>query len=431
PATSALLNEPVSLAFDAAGNLYIDDDGNCRIQEVSASSHNISTIAGSASGTCGNSGNGGPATSALLNDPFAVATDAAGDIFIAGGSTNQVQEVPASTGNGMTKGDIYTIAGSTDGSAGSTGDGGPASSSLLDEPAGVSVDAAGNIYIADASNYRIQEIAGSTHTQFGHAMTKGDIYTIAGQTGNFGNAGDGGPATSANLDFTGQIALDSSGDLYITDQVNNQIREVAAANGTQWGQLMTAADIYTVAGSTAGTSGSSGDGGPATSALLNEPDGIGVDPAGDLFITDSNDNTLREVTATSSAVFAESPVFENPQTGGVTVSQADGSQVTFFPKSGGSCAAPYTHAAGGYCTLTLDAGASLTFSSGSNTYAFVPSPGDDTYTYSQTGQLVSETDPVGETLTITYQSPAPGTGACPVAAASCETITSASGRALT
>ena len=429
-AASALLNAPVSLAFDGAGNLYIDDDGNCRIQEVAASTDNISTVAGSASGNCGDSGNGGPATSALLSDPFAVAADAAGDIFIAGGSTNQVQEVPASTGNGMTKGDIYTIAGSTDGSEGSTGDGGPATSSLLSDPAGVTVDAAGNVYVADSSNYRIQEIAGSTHTQFGHVMTKGDIYTIAGQTGDFGNSGDGGPATSANLDLTGQLALDSSGDLYITDQVNNQIREVAAANGTQWGQLMTAGDIYTVAGSTAGTSGSSGDGGPATSARLDQPSGIGVDPAGDIFITDANDETLREVTATPTPVFAESPVFENPQAGGVTVSQAGGSQVTFYPKSGSSCASPYTQVAGGYCTLPLDAGASLTFTSGSSTYAFVPSPGDDTYAYSQNGQLVSETDPVGDAATITYQSPAPGSGACPATAVSCETITSASGRAL-
>ncbi len=428
-ATSALLNAPVSLAFDGAGNLYIDDDGNCRIQEVSASTANISTVAGSATGTCGNSGNGGHATSALLSDPLAVAADAAGDIFIAGGLTNQVQEVPASTGNGMTEGDIYTIAGSTDGSEGSTGDGGPVASSLLSDPAGVTVDAAGNVYIADASNYRIQEIAGSAHTQFGHAMTKGDIYTIAGQTGDFGNSGDGGPATSADLDITGQLALDSSGDLYITDQVNNQIREVAAANGTQWGQLMTAGDIYTVAGSKAGTPGASGDGGPATSALLDQrPASASTRPvtsSSPMPATRPCERSRRPRRLCSLRVRCS-----RTRRRGVTVSQADGSLVTFYPKSGSSCASPYTQAAGGYCTLPLDAGASLTFSSGSGTYAFVPSPGDDTYAYSQHGQFVSETDPAGDAATMTYQSPAPGSGACPATAASCETITSASGRAL-
>ncbi|HET7013040.1 MAG TPA: RHS repeat-associated core domain-containing protein [Streptosporangiaceae bacterium] len=429
-ATSALLNGPVSLAFDAAGNLYIDDDGNCRIQEVSASTANISTVAGNASGNCGNSGDGGPATSALLSNPFAVAADAAGDIFIAGGSTNQVQEVPASTGNGMTKGNIYRIAGSTTGAAGSTGDGGPATSSLLNDPSGVTIDAAGNIYIADASNYRIQEIAGSTHTQFGHALTKGDIYTIAGQTGNFGNSGDGGPATSANLDIVGQLAIDSSGDLYITDLDNNQIREVAVANGAQWGQLMTAGDIYTVAGSTAGTSGSSGDGGPATSALLNQPDGIGVDPAGDLFITDTNDQTLREVTATADTPLAASPVTENPSQGGIVISQPEGAEVTFYPKGTSGCTAPYTLLAGGYCTLPQNVGASLTFSSANGgSYTFSPSPGD-TYTYSSSGALQSETDATGQKLTIAYGTPAPGSGNCPAGASTCSTVTSASGRAL-
>ncbi len=430
-ATRALLSSPVSVAVDGSGNLYIDDDGNCRIQEVSASTDDILTIAGSATGKCGDSGDGGPAISALLDTPDAIAVDSAGDLFIADEESNQVFEVPAATGNGMTAGDIYTIAGSTSGAFGTSGDGGPATSGLLDGPGGVAVDAARNVYISDSGNDRIQEIAAATHAQWGQAMAKGDIYTIAGSpAGSAGDSGDGGPATSAKLGVTGQIALDSSGDLYLTDQGDNQIREVAAASGTQWGQPMSAADIYTVAGNSGGTAGSSGDGGAAVAALLDGPDGIGTDPAGDLFITDSDDNRLREVTATADTPLAASPVTENPSAGGIVISQPGGAQVTFYPKGSGGCPGPYTLLAGGYCTLPQNVATTLTYSpANGGTYAFSPSPGL-TYTYGSSGALESEADSVGDVLTITFAAPAPGSGNCPSAASTCDTITSASGRAL-
>ena len=126
-------------------------------------------------------------------------------------------------------GDIYTIAG-TDGS--------------LYAPDGVAVDSAGNIYIADSGNNRVREIAAVTGTQWGIAMTAGNIYTVAG--GSYGTSGDGGAATSAQLECPSKVALDAAGDLYIADRCANRVQEIAASTGTQWGQSMTANDIYTV-----------------------------------------------------------------------------------------------------------------------------------------------------------------------------------------
>jgi uncharacterized protein RhaS with RHS repeats len=230
--------------------------------------------------------------------------------------------------------------------------------------------------------------------------------------------------------------------VYIADGTNNRVQEVPVAAGTQWGQAMTANDMYTVAGSAAGHAGNSGDGGPATTALLNDADGVAVDPAGDLYITDDNNWRLREVissttaTITADPLYGASALYPIPGTtvggttypGGITVTQPGGAQVTFWPQTGGSCTSPQV-AAGGYCVVPQDEGASLTAISGIS-YTFTPSPGGTTYTYSWTGALTTETDPAGDALTITGNSPAPGTGNCPSSATTCQTITSASGRAL-
>lgn len=424
-ATQAFLDQPYGVALDRSGNLYIADSLNNRIQKVSAATGDISTIAGNANGKAGNSGNGGLATKALLDNPLSVTVDAGGDLFIGGYGTNQVYEVPASSGNGMTAGNIYTIAGSTSQASGYSGDGGPATSALLNGPRAVAVDASGNVYISDSLNNRVQEIAASTHSQWGQGMTKGYIYTVAGSShGAYGNSGDGAPATSATLDNNGQIVIDSAGDLYIADSYNNRVREVAAANGVQWGQAMTSGDIYDVAGSSAGTYGLSGDGGRATSALEESPEGVAADATGDLFITESDDNRLREVTAASTPVFGDSPAAS-----GLTVNQADGPQVTFYPQSGGQCATPYV-LAGQYCTLPQNIGASLTYNSGNGIYTFIPQPGTK-YTYNTGGNLTSVTDAAGNTVSADYGTPLPGSGHCPSAASWCQTITAANGRALT
>lgn len=304
----------------------------------------------------------------------------------------------------------------------------------------MTTDPAGNLYIADTANNRVQEVAAATGTQRGTAMTKNDIYTIAGSpTGTAGVSGDGGPASQSLLDAPAAIASDSSGDVYIADGTNNRDQEIPAASGTEWAQSMTAGNIYTAAGSPTGTAGESGDGGSASSALMDYATGVSVDPSGNLYVTDMDSNRVREITATTAITIATppgAPSALSPTPGGITVTQPGGAQVTFQPESGGNCTAPYQKA-GGYCALPQDISAALTYSSGSKTYTFTPSSGSATYTYAWTGELISETDTAGNTLSITYGSPAPGLAVagdssqvCPSTATSCETITSASGRAL-
>ncbi len=438
PATSALLDVPIGVATDSAGDLYISDADNNRVQEVNASTGVITTVAGSASGNSGSSGDGGRATSALLDGPWGLAVDSFGDLYIADANNSRIQEVFASGGEQwgqhMTAGDIYTVAGSSAGTFGDSGNGGIATSALLGNAGGVAVDAAGNLYIADSVNEQVREVAARTGPHWGQQMTANDIYTVLGNTaGNSGTSGDGGPGTAALLNDPIGVTADAAGDIYIADSFNDRIQELAAADGTQWGQSMTAGYVYTVAGQANGTGGvTSGDGGPATSAVLNVPFGIAVDPSGDLFLTDESGNLVREVTSSTATYIkpASGQVsWLSPAPGGITVTQSNGSLVTFFAQTGGTCAAPYV-VAGGYCTLPQDVGASLTFNSGNSTYTFSPAKGS-AFTYTQNGVLTSESDAAGDTLTISYGSPSPGSGNCPGTASACDTITSAAGRTLT
>jgi DNA-binding beta-propeller fold protein YncE len=131
-------------------------------------------------------------------------------------------------GQPMTAGNIYTIAG--DGTRGFSGDGGPAASAELHDPAGLAVDAAGNVLIGDSRNQRVRVAAARTGTFYGKAMTAGDIYTIAGH-GTRGFSGDGGPAAKAGLNSPQGVALDAAGNLLIADTGNNRVRMVAGAGG--------------------------------------------------------------------------------------------------------------------------------------------------------------------------------------------------------
>ena len=155
---------------------------------------------------------------------------------------------------------ISTIAGN--GTAGYSGDSGPATAAELSSPYGIAIDNAGNLYFADTANNRVRKVASGT----------GIISTIAGN-GTAGYAGDGGPATNAELQSPAGVVLDSAGDLYIADQGNNVVRKVSAS-GT----------ITTVAGNN--EIGYSGDGGSAINATLHAPAGVAIDSAGNLYIAD-------------------------------------------------------------------------------------------------------------------------------------------------
>ena len=156
---------------------------------------------------------------------------------------------------------------------------GPATSAELKGPQGVSVDSAGNLYIADYGNSRIRKVNAAT----------GVITTVAGN-GSGVYSGDGGPATSAGFVAPGEVIVDSAGNLYITDYNGCRIRKVTAGTGV----------ITTVAGN--GTVGYSGDGGPATSAAFHYPGGVGIDSAGNLYIADQYNDRIRKVSATTGII---------------------------------------------------------------------------------------------------------------------------------
>jgi hypothetical protein len=312
PATHATLGAPPAVTLDGAGNLVIADQGDNRVRVVAEgtgtfygramAARHIYTVAGT--GRAGSSGNGGPATSARLNSPSGAAVDGAGNLLIADTGNHRIRVVAARTGTfygvAMTAGDIYSVAGT--GAAGFSGDGGPATSAKLNSPPTVTVDGAGNLVIADQRNQRVRVVAARTGTFYGMAMTAGDIYTVAG-TGAAGFAGDGGPATSAKLNSPYGAALDGAGNLLIADQGNQRVRVVAAHTGTFYGQAMTAGDIYSVAGT--GTVGFSGDGGPATSAELNSPAAVTPDGAGNLLIADTSNNRIRVVAASTGSFYGQ------------------------------------------------------------------------------------------------------------------------------
>ena len=294
-----------AVTFDQAGNVVVGDANNERVRVIAATTGtfygrpmtagDVYTIAGT--GTCGFSGDGGPAASAQLCYPDEASTDHAGNLLITDGINRRVRALAVTTGTfygrPMTAGDIYTIAG--DGNYRYSGDGGPATQAGM-SPFGTAVDHAGNVIIASADgNQRVRLVAVTTGTFYGQSMTAGDVYTIAGD-GTYGFSGDGGPATEAELETPEAAFVDSSGNVAFTDRAADVVWVVAARTGTFYGQPMTAGDIYVVAGNgrALGTDGL-GDGGPATSAVLLNPDGLAVDPAGDLLVADGEDGRIRAV----------------------------------------------------------------------------------------------------------------------------------------
>lgn len=305
PATSAALYQPEGVFVDASGNIFIADTENSVIREVSASTRNIQTIVGTnydagGGSACSYGGDGGPALNAHLCLPYSVFVDGSGSIFIADFGNSVIREVVASSNN------IETIAGT--GTPGFV-DGVLATRAELDLPAGVSLDASGNIFIADTFNSVVRVINPGTQpvTVAGTVIAPGFIQTVAGSQydsldgSSCQLTGDGGPALSAFLCLPFGVAVDGSDGIFIADYGNFAIREVPASGNisTVAGTLGTVCQTY-LTGNTPGC----GNGGPATSASLNYPSAVSVDSSGDLFIADTQDFVVREVTAANGDIQA-------------------------------------------------------------------------------------------------------------------------------
>jgi len=259
-AGSAHLKEPTAIAVDREFNIYIADSLNHRVRKVTPKG-NITTVAGN--GTAGYSGDGGPAASAQLNQPIGVALDDAGCLYITDQLNHRIRKVSAA-------GTITTLAGN--GKSGYSGDGGPAIDAKIYGPSGIATDSAGNVYFADTFNNRVRKIT-----------AKGIITTIAGD-GKEGSGGDGVMATNAQLYGPWGVAVDGKEGVYFADRWNNVVRMVNPQG-----------IITTVAGSN--LTGFSGDRGRATEARLREPTGVAVDKKGNLYISDSMNHRLRKVDA--------------------------------------------------------------------------------------------------------------------------------------
>jgi trimeric autotransporter adhesin len=320
-AIAAQMNAPQATAVDSSGNLYIADTANNVVRKVTRDGV-IHPFAGN--GSAGFGGDGGAATSAQLRGPRGLAVDSSGNLYIADSNNNRVRMVAPS-------GTITTVAGN--GTAGYGGDGGAGASAELYTPVGVSVDGSGNLYIADLNNQRIRMVSAGS----------GIMTTVAG-TGNAGYSGDGGPATSAQLNYPIGVAVDSGANIYIADSANYVIRKVlsggqiytiagnglsgysgdggqavsaqigspaAVAADSTWNvyftdgsshvrKVFTSGYIVTIAGN--GTVGYSGDGGPAANAQLNVPEGLSIDSQGNVYVADSANNAVRELQPLASGI---------------------------------------------------------------------------------------------------------------------------------
>ncbi len=258
-AASAQLNNPWGLALDGSGNLFIADQVNNRVRRVSADGK-ISTVAGG--GAAAPAQDGDAATAAVINRPCGVAVDGAGNLYISATADQRIRKVTPA-------GAIYFVAGN--GLAGFV-DNDDALQGQLNRPIGIALDRAGNLYIADSHNHRIRKLGAD-----------GKLTTVAGN-GTAGRAGNGGSALKAQLNYPQGVTVTDAGELYIADTFNGQIRKVDA-NGI----------ITLVAG--VGTNGYFGDGGPAIQAGLDYPKSVAVDGAGNVFVVDSFSGRIRLITS--------------------------------------------------------------------------------------------------------------------------------------
>jgi DNA-binding beta-propeller fold protein YncE len=270
PANAAVLNGPFDVAFDSAGNLFFSDTFNHRIRRVDARNGTITTVAGN--GEAGCAGDGGPAVHASLNEPYGVAIDRAGNIFVADRLNRRIRRIDAANGT------IATLAGT--GEPAYSGDGGPAARAGLAEPNGLALDAdERHLYIADVADHRVRSVD----------LSSGVIATFAG-TGAPEHGGDDGPAGEARIFGARAVKLGPDGTVYILERQGSSLRAVDPATGI----------ITTIAGTTG--RGYSGDGGPALAAVFDAPKEMAIDPDGNLLIVDTENHAIRLIGRSSGVV---------------------------------------------------------------------------------------------------------------------------------
>jgi hypothetical protein len=257
-ATAGRIYDPHDMCMDGGGNIYFADWSNNRVRKISASGI-ITTIAGT--GGFGFAGDGGPATAALLNRPYGITVDHSGNVYFSDEFNHRIRKISAA-------GTISTVAGT--GITGYSGDGGMATAAQIWVPLYMGVDVADNIYFADNQNHRIRKVTPA-----------GIISTVAG-SGLAGYMGDGGPATAARLNFPGDMVFDPAGNMYFCDGINHCVRKVNPSG-----------IISTIAG--IGLAGFTGDGGPATAARLNEAQCVALDNAGNIYVSDYQNNRIRKI----------------------------------------------------------------------------------------------------------------------------------------
>ena len=263
PATTAVLREPFMCAFDPAGNLLFSESRNYCVRRIDAQTGVITTLVGD--GQAGYSGDGGPANRARLNEPYSLTVDDNGDIYIVDRLNAVVRKVDGATGI------ISTIAGT--GEPGYGGDGGPGTLAQLREPNDCYLDGRGGLLIADIQDQRIRRLG----------LDTGIITTFAGN-GEKVRAGDGLPATQASILGARAVCMDGIGNTYIAEREGNGVRKVD-----------TSGIMSTLAGT--GERGYTGDGGPAIAATWGAPKAIRCDAAGDVIVVDTENHAIRRINA--------------------------------------------------------------------------------------------------------------------------------------